>query len=650
MAAIDDPSDPVNEEGSDETSGDAGARRPGGPGERGSDGDDDAFAFSFDDAGDAGPGDRQVPPLTVFPPADHDPDEADLDLRSGVDGEHVAADRDRFAAGGFHGGDVDDRAEAGVPIRRADEAGAAGQADDASFAASADEVSFSGLDEAGGPADGELPFDDASAGDDMDAEGSMIAALGPTVFVPAGGFGGAADGGSEVLADDTGTAASTAGESASESAMFSAVVEESTAFEGSGTGSESFSGDSQGIGDGVALAAELAAVTATARPGQGAARAAEAWPRQLAHIVLGGVLAIPVAYSILLWGFQKDPFRIAASLPEGVRSLLPARVRAGRAPSRLPSLDRLPTPAAPALDDAGHVVPTGQPADRQPDLDTSTTAALAPVNDSSAPQPATSESSAADAAPPPMAADPTVAAVEEDTPAAVDPFAAPPVTVPTADLAPAPPVDVVASPAPDVGSLAPVGGAPPAGAGSRPSAGGRLDRSGVDEALARAREMAAALAAVPEDGPERDTRLVDWYRTLSLAAERVVSLEKQAADAGEAWEVPRDEVAEAAIGRVAGARAFEDLRGLGLMWLESRRRDSDGVIVAGVLDGTAEHGAVWASQVVLSATAADGAEPRRVVVVSRRMPAAAAGDTVLVAGVILADGVVWAADVWAVAE
>ncbi|MFZ4731437.1 MAG: hypothetical protein ACOYK7_02720 [Pirellulales bacterium] len=293
---------------------------------------DDAVPFSDDDDDELHGGEWSAPSLTVFPPPDHDAGLPDTDPDT-----DPAGDADRLPS-----------------------------ADDISFAGPADDVSFAGLEAGADAQAGELPFDDASADDDGFGEGSIISGRGPAVFVPVPDD----DAGATVLGDELGPDDASVGESASESALFSAVVEESTVFDGSATGSESFSGDSQGIGDGAALAAELAAVSAAADARPRAGRPAESWPRQLAHIVLGGVLAIPVAYSILLWGFQKDPFKIAAVLPEGVRSLLPARVRAGRSPSLMPSLDRLPSPGLdrPSGEDGATLFP--EPSSGEADVST----------------------------------------------------------------------------------------------------------------------------------------------------------------------------------------------------------------------------------------------------------------------------------------
>ncbi|NBT13532.1 MAG: hypothetical protein EBS56_08130, partial [Planctomycetia bacterium] len=76
-------------------------------------------------------------------------------------------------------------------------------------------------------------------------------------------------------------------------------------------------------------AAGAAVATAVAPVAARPARSQGGGIGQLIGIVLGGLMAIPITYAILLWGFQRDPFKLAGMLPEQVASLLPEKVQPG---------------------------------------------------------------------------------------------------------------------------------------------------------------------------------------------------------------------------------------------------------------------------------------------------------------------------------
>lgn len=487
--------------------------------------------------------------------------------------------------------------------------------DDGQSAPPADEVSFAGI-----AADAMSPvpdggdslrgfhgvdgFDASSPADDESSAGHEVGVRAPTVFVPDASPDEAGEDAATVLGEHLTDEGEQAADSPSESALFNAVVEESTGFEGIGPGSESYAGDSQGGGEAAALAAELAAVTAAAGNTRShGTRASGGGLRQVAGIVLGGVLAIPVAYAILLWGFQRDPFRIARALPEPVRALLPARVRSARPPSRMPSLDSLPPPATERL----------QPA-------------------------------AMDGLPP--------AAVHGLKPPATDGVIVDAAAIASAEPQPGLPGGGVAaaptaSPRPVSVPAVEGGTAPPADAGPRATGQQPIDRTLLASAIARAEAAAGALTG-GDGGVDRERLLVDWYRALAAAVEIVVDLDKDPGAASAPLVAPHRELTGAALREADGGNRVADLRALGAMWLERSDRETEGVVLVGVLHRTTEQAAVWSSQVVLeeAGDVVPAGAPRRVVVVSRRPPAAAVGDTVFVAGVILDAGVVWAADVW----
>ncbi|MCX7430425.1 MAG: hypothetical protein NTY17_05400 [Planctomycetia bacterium] len=71
---------------------------------------------------------------------------------------------------------------------------------------------------------------------------------------------------------------------------------------------------------------------------------------QMVGVVLGGLMALPITYAILIWGFQKDPFKLGKQVPSQLAFLLPEKLQPGyqrpRKAGAGPNLD-----AAPSLDD-----------------------------------------------------------------------------------------------------------------------------------------------------------------------------------------------------------------------------------------------------------------------------------------------------------
>lgn len=65
----------------------------------------------------------------------------------------------------------------------------------------------------------------------------------------------------------------------------------------------------------------------------------------LAGVVIGGLLSVPVVALILLWGFRRDDFGIARSLPEALAFFVPAELRLPRLPrAAMPMPPPLPSP------------------------------------------------------------------------------------------------------------------------------------------------------------------------------------------------------------------------------------------------------------------------------------------------------------------
>lgn len=285
----------------------------------------------------------------------------------------------------------------------------------------------------------------------------------------------------------------------------------------------------------------------------------------LLALILGGVLAFPIAFGILFWVFKKDPFQMAPKVPASLAFLLPPEFRiAGQG-------DRTP-PKLPGRQDA--VVASRSVEDL--------------VADGGAPQDASAESRA----------------VETGTG--------------SGDTA----ESVAVSSKPEARK-------PPT-----------LDTSALDAAVAAAERATDRLLAVSSEDPTYKRLLKEWYTTLSSVGEQTVAVEQKAAESGAEF-VAVTPAARRTIGRIlADERANEQFAKLSRMWLKSRGRTSDGVVLPAVLGGSRKVGAWWVSRVRVSD---DPAVPE-LTVLSRSQPGGSEGDAVVVLGLVFEPGVVWAAE------
>lgn len=362
--------------------------------------------------------------------------------------------------------------------------------------------------------------------------------------------------------------------------------------EAAAAGTEPF--EDQGLGAAAAVA--TAATVAAAKP-RAPARKQGGGIGQLIAIVLGGVMAIPITYAILIWGFQRDPFKLAGMMPEQVAFLLPQKLQPGFKKSGGPKLD-----APSALDDLP---------------------AVADI-----PEPAPSDDVASDAADP---ADPAVAAIDAEPPVADAPkkMAADAPVEPDSEEAAAP------SPSDDEFALAPQRPVePPAPPEPEP-----LDLSALEAAVGEAAAAFDELTAADPEAPDRKKLLVAWYKRLAAAAEQLVLLEKVAVDSGR----PLGDAA-AAIDPISAAIAADgavqqDLARLSGMWLGSKKRAADGAMLLATFDGARQVGPYWSMLITV-----DGAEPLSVNAISRTEPKLEPGERVLVTGVVFDGDVVWATD------
>lgn len=298
---------------------------------------------------------------------------------------------------------------------------------------------------------------------------------------------------------------------------------------------------------------------------------------QMIGIVLGGLMALPITYAILVWGFQRDPFKFAKMVPAEVAFLLPEKFQPGfkkpLASGSGPQLDR-----AASLDELPGVTAGGDAAVAEPPAEPAAATELAAAE--------------------PAAEKPAVADLFSEKPAPEE-FARP------------------AAPTPEP-----------------------LDYSALEAAIDKAEESFAELAAVadPED-PARKKLLVGWYKNLAGVAEQLVMLETVAADSARPLEKIPEQMEAVYGGIVGNETTIDDLDTLSGMWLKSKKRPVDGAMLLATFNRTRQVGPYWSSLITIS-----GPEPRSVAIISRREPAAAAGDPVLVTGVLFDGDVLWATD------
>jgi hypothetical protein len=419
-----------------------------------------------------------------------------------------------------------------------------------------------------------------------------------------------ADAGAKSLVDmpDLGDEASAAAETPPEMPAFAIAEDDAADFGDEGFGDEGFGMDeaAAAVGGGlVAAGVEALGEAAAPAPVAGKKKPKATKPGkssgggigQMIGIVLGGLMALPITYAILVWGFQKDPFKFTKMVPQEVAFLLPEKFQPGyKKPSAagLPkldqaaSLDSLPAAAegveAPAT---AEVEPTGDDA----------AAVVADAGGEPA-APAAPAEPAEPAAPAAPAAAPADDLFTEEQPAAKEPAA-----------------PVVPEPAP-------------------------LDFSGLESAIAKVDASFDELAAVadPED-PARKKLLVGWYKNLAAVAEQMVLLETAAADSSRPLEKTPGQL-ESVIAKITGNdTVVGDLGRLGGMWLSSKKRPVDGAVLVATFNGTRQVGPYWSSSITVA-----GKEPKTVAIISRREPAVSAGEQVLVTGVVFDGDVLWATD------
>ncbi|MFN6190568.1 MAG: hypothetical protein ACK48S_06515 [Planctomycetia bacterium] len=344
------------------------------------------------------------------------------------------------------------------------------------------------------------------------------------------------------------------------------------------------------LGEAVAAAPVAAKKQKAAKP----AKSSGGGIGQMIGIVLGGLMALPITYAILIWGFQKDPFKFTKMVPQEVAFLLPEKLQPGfRKPSGagLPKLDQ--AASLDSLPKAAEAVEAPMATEAEP-----------PVEESDAATPA----------------DEAVATA----------------------ASPAEPAGQPAAPADDLFTEEPAN-KPAAPAVPEPEP---LDYSALEAAIAKAEASFDELSAIDDpEAPARKKLLVGWYKNLAAVAEQMVFLENAAADSARPLEKAPEQM-EAVIAKLMASDAVVgDLGRLSGMWLSSKKRPVDGAVLVATFNGARQVGPYWSSSITVA-----GKEPKTVAIISRREPSAAAGDQVLVTGVLFDGDALWAADCRRVAQ
>jgi len=400
----------------------------------------------------------------------------------------------------------------------------------------------------------------------------------------------------------------------------SGIVESSEAWEDVGPADEQPTAVSEGSGDSfsfedappveavagsVAAAAAAGAAVATRKPAK-PAQAAKSGIGQMIGVVLGGLMAIPITLAILIWGLQKDPFKVTKFVPENVAFLLPQKFQPGARKaggSGFPATVGTVTP--PVVDESSSDAGVGELPDVPMDEPGGTPTGEPVVDDAPVVPPADGETF-------------------EDSLAA-----------PTQPAAPSP---VAAELAAEEARRAAAEAERVAAEAAAEAA--RAERQPLDAAVAEALTAVAALEEVADaEDPTRKRLLVELYKSLAKVGAELALLERITADAGRPLTEPPESIA-GLHGRLGRHR--DDLVRLARNWLDFAKRPTDGVVLPVTFQSSRRIGPYWSSKVTLP-QARGGV--REIAVLSRTEPAAVAGDEVLLTGMLFDGGVVWAADV-----
>ena len=169
-----------------------------------------------------------------------------------------------------------------------------------------------------------------------------------------------------------------------------------------------------------------------------------------------------------------------------------------------------------------------------------------------------------------------------------------------------------------------------------------LDQGSLEAAVADAASALDAVQAVADPAdPARKTLLVEWYKQLARTAHELATLEHVAADSGRPLPQTPASVADLGGRILAAPELTDDLARLARNWLSYSRRDGDGVVMPAAFSGVRRVGPYWCSRVSIAEA---GGATRELSVISRVEPAAAPGDAVVIMGLVMDGGVLWASD------
>lgn len=395
-----------------------------------------------------------------------------------------------------------------------------------------------------------------------------------------------------------------------------------------------------GPSGGEVAAIPIAAAVATATAA--APRKKKSALGQLIGVVLGGVLAIPITYAILLWGFQKDPFKLARQVPEQVAFLVPQSLRQTARPSRPPqptgpSLDDLQTAPEPATEAAADAAPPAMPADAVADA---TDPAASPEPKEGAEETDGDKVAMKKSDDGEEAAAANLLALPPDVPAELaEQFRAALARLGSAEDVEAALARITAEPAAPVAMTVEPPVVPETPAAIEPPP---VDLTDVETAVAEAAEAFDALEAATDlDVVDRQRLMVGWYRRLATLGEQLALAETAAVTVGRPFE-QAPEAVEGMLERIRGSEAaVEDLRTLGRMWLAAQKRRADGIVLVATVESSRKLGPYWSTRVAVAGTDGEG---RAATVISRLQPAADIGEPIMITGVLFDADTVWAAD------
>jgi len=443
----------------------------------------------------------------------------------------------------------------------------------------------------------------------------------------------------------------------------------------------------QGDPASIPLTAAVAAVSAVdAQPVP--ARKKRSGLGKMIGVGVGGLMALPITYAVMVWGFHQDPLKLGKQLPGQLAVLLPQKLQPGAKPPANPAVTPATAPGASAVPATEDLSTTGEEAAPAVDQPVATAAAestdVEPVEPS---EPATETRETVETvavSDPAVAPADTLEATVSPAPAVVEPVMLEPEPVSQPDLEPdrlavvdtitgedplaaatsaatLPPSDPLAGldalvadvavadvavadvAVADVAVADVAATAPPVPAVVAPVVP-PLDQTGVELAAERATHAFEALEMISDPAaPKRNRLSVEWYKSLAELGEQLVTLETKAAESGHStWGAPA--AATDLLGEISiSEKAVADLDRLGRMWLASEKRRADGISLVATLAGARQVGPYWSTRGVVAGGNPDGTD-RSISIISRLAPPADPGDRVVVSGVLFDGNAIWAAD------